>query len=368
MVCDESTGQCVPESTTCDPACGPNTNCTADGECVCVSGYSNCNSLPGDGCECDGACAADGTCEGGTPPPPDNCSTKECPPDKICDEETGECIDKPTPAPTDAIALLKIYRLTQEGETQTLGEDGKAARQLVWFHEQDPLPPDNRQVYTTSEGETCTYDETTSPTKLLWPGMWPESPTLGAGNVTFSVDGAPGPIVVEASNMGGDWNYFRKEPDDMPNGYGWFSPDYLPFGASYTVTTAGGPDLGPMTFNGRIPADFTISAPIEKGQGEVPEGDLTVTWTPPAPASRMEILLTQADPHGYQAELRCSVTDDGSATIPAAAVANFSMDVFLEMHRINERYGSPTDAQSGKVVHTTILADVQHRRWFTIAY
>src|SRR5512143_2881786 len=61
LVCDETTGTCVPGGTCTATSCGANATCDADGQCRCKLAWSDCNGdmgqAGGNGCECNNACA-----------------------------------------------------------------------------------------------------------------------------------------------------------------------------------------------------------------------------------------------------------------------------------------------------------------------
>ncbi len=368
MACDEATGSCVATSVICEPACGPNANCTAAAACACIQGHSDCNGTPGDGCECaTTTCNVDGTCGGDSPPPPpppppppQGCQTEVCPTGKVC-TDSGECIEKPTPAPSDIIARLQLRRLTQDGAAKVLGDHGEGAQEEVWFRQQETLPVDKRQTFQTADGETCFLQAGAS----RWLDDWPSTPIISAGNVTFNVTGAPGAIVIGAHDSGGEWFYWRDEPDNLPTGAGsvtnWFEPQYVPFGAGFTADVVGGPDLGAMSFQGQIPDDFAIVTPREELEGQQPTGDLTVKWDPPQPGASMEITLTAA----YQDTVACVVKDDGEATIPAAVTSRFSLKTLLEMRRDIQVYTKVTEPLNKLTVHATVAGRVEHHRWIS---
>jgi hypothetical protein len=294
----------------------------------------------------------DGPAADGARPKPCNCS-----PTEICDTQ-GKCITPPVPSPGEAVAELVLLKQVSPMDTTILKQLGKGEADL---HDQEPLPKDNRPSWTSSEGEKCYFEIGTNYPYYYDGKSWPSGPMLGAGNLTFTVAGGAGPIVLEAMNLSG-WAYFHKDtPPHLKEGAtsypDFFDAAYLPAGAAFEVKTAGGPSVGAHTLTGgELPVAFNITTPAAEAPGaQAPaSGDLVVKWSPAQSSATMEIFITSAAGMDV-ALLSCRGRDDGSLTVPAAAMKNFAAGetLGLQLRRTTERYTKVTTT-GGKVLHVQL--------------
>ncbi|MFC1611169.1 hypothetical protein ACFL6C_09430 [Myxococcota bacterium] len=213
-----------------------------DGEVTCEPGQA-CNSTDpvGPTCEwqCQGkACGPNGC--GGV------CGT--CPTGQTCTPD-GQCGVPPVPTDGDLIGTIRLLHQVAPREVGSLlGELGKAEASFWDF---EPLPNDDRTTYITVEGEPCTL-ETGSEYPFYFDGAtWPSGPGRTAGDLTFAVAGAPGPIVLEAmdADEGGPevygWAYIHDSvppplEDDTTVLPDFFDIAYVPPGALFSVSAGGG--------------------------------------------------------------------------------------------------------------------------------
>jgi hypothetical protein len=288
--------------------------------------------------------------------PPKKC---ECALDEVCNAK-GDCIKKPTPQAGEVIGELVLLRQESPSTQGVLAKFGKGEAD---FHDQEPLPADTRQSYTTPEGEKCFLEIGTTYPYYYDGKFWPTGPGRGAGKLTFTVQGAPGVIEldpIETKSFG--WGYsLGQTPPPLKEGAttyaDFFLPTYVPPGATFEVLAAGGPDIGQQLFTGgELPAVFTITQPdAEKSGAKAPAGqDLQVAWSPPQQRAVMEIFITADIGMGDIQLLSCTVKDDGSATIPAAAMSNFMGSTGIQLRRSVVRYFKG-GASGGKVLHTYLI-------------
>jgi hypothetical protein len=282
----------------------------------------------------------------------------DCKASEVCNT-AGVCVPTPVPSAGEILGELVLLQQVSPMDTSILARLGKGEAS---FYAQEPLPTDTRKSYTNSSGEKCFFEIGTTYPSYFDGKIWPAGKGLGAGNLTFTVTGAAGPIVLEAANYSG-WSYFHKDvPPQLKQGASsypdFFDPAYLPAGAAFQVQAAGGPDVAAATFNaGELPASFTISSPAAEAPGaQAPAGkDLVVTWTPAQSSATMEVFITSMVGTDV-ALLTCVGRDDGSLTVPTAALANFSagQTLGLQLRRTTDRYAK-LSTTGGKVLHLHLL-------------
>ncbi len=282
----------------------------------------------------------------------------DCKTTEVCNT-AGVCVPAPVPSAGEIVGELVLLRQVSPMDTAILASLGKGEAS---FYAQEPLPTDTRKSYTSSGGEKCSFEIGTTYPSYFDGKIWPAGPGLGAGNLTFTVMGVSGPIVLEAANYSG-WSYFHKDvPPQLKEGASsypdFFDPAYLPAGAAFEVKAAGGPDVAAATFaGGELPASFTITSPAAESPGaQAPAGkDLVIAWTPAQSSATMEVFITAAVGTDV-ALLTCVGRDDGSLTVPAAALANFSagQTLGLQLRRTTDRYAK-LSAAGGKVLHLHLL-------------
>jgi hypothetical protein len=286
-----------------------------------------------------------------------------CPEGEICNIH-DKCIAKPTHQGTDVVAELVLLNQETPLGTDMLAKLGKAETS-IYAHE--PLPTDTRDVYTTPEGESCYFESGGSMYPHYYDGeYWPAGPGLGAGNLTFQVTGGPSSIIMETMDLGAEYGfgyYHNTVPPPLSDGTvtyaDFFDVVNVPLGADFTVQAAGGPDVASASFSGgKLPEAFTITSPaVETPNATAPAGTpLTVAWSPPQPSAVMEVFITAEAGMGSLSLLSCMLTDDGSATIPAAALAQFSgySTVGLQLRRTVSRY-QQAGASQGRTLHLYLI-------------
>jgi len=231
-------------------------------------------------------------------PEPGECN---CDPEQICVPKTGECIAKADLPEGELYGEIEVVRnVAEESKTDRFG---RADAKFFVF---EAPPAVTLQEYYTDDNELCLlYDADDFP-------LWPEGRTLDAGEITLTVDGADGPIVLQSKigSRSGKAKYNVSDPPKSGTADNLFSPAYTPLDARFAIEAAGGADIGAFSFDeGQMPGEYEIDA-----KGEIADdGDLIVRWDSPEPAATMEIVLSFA----YDGYVTCTVRDDGEAKIPA---------------------------------------------------
>ncbi len=235
-------------------------------------------------------------------------------------------VDAPTPdaavtadaRPPDVQARIQLLNQEVFREDDAFASGGTGR---MYFFDPQPLPDDDRPSWYTSDGERCTYESGTEWPILLDGGVeWPDGPFYDAGDLQFDVTGAPNLIVFEYY----DTAYIRKEPEALQQGgfthSSFFNAENLPPGQPFTMTAVGGPGVGAFTVPSlSLPADYSVTSPdIEGGTTVVSvAAPLEVSWSPPQPEATFWLLVK--DSFSF---ILCELDDDGSATIPEAAMSN----------------------------------------------
>jgi len=299
-----------------------------------------------------------------SPPLPDGSPALgcQCNPDEVCNSQ-GQCIKEPTPKPGEIVGELVLLRQVVPGGTSVIDLLGKAEAD---FRDQEPLPADPRKAYPTPDGSMCWYEMGTIwPHTLTGGAYWPTGPGRGAGKLTFRA--GAGPIELDVLDMGQapnhDFAYFHDQvPPPLKDGAAtysdFFDVKHIPFGTKFSVEAAGGPSIAKQVFQGGETAkEFTITKPgVEQADASAPsQQPLTVEWSPAQPDAMMEIFLTQSFGMGDIALLTCMGEDDGSLTIPAAALQNLApMSTGVQLRRSVKRYQQLSVAQ-GKILHLYLI-------------
>jgi hypothetical protein len=277
----------------------------------------------------------------------------------VCSTD-GSCVPEPVIQPGEIMGEVILLKQVSPMDTTILHQLGKGEAS---FYAQESLPHDGRETWATGEGGTCWYEIGSTYPSWYNNTSWPSGPGLGAGNLTFTVTGAAGPIVLEASNYSG-WAYFHKDtPPHLTEGStsypDFFDPAYLPSGAAFKVDLAGGPDIAAAAVtNGVFAPDFNISIPPAEAQGAqaTANADLIVQWSPPSiGGGYMEVFITSMMGDEI-ALLSCKIRDTGSITVPAAAMKKFysGESLGLQLRRTSERYAKITTT-GGKILHLKVL-------------
>jgi hypothetical protein len=151
----------------------------------------------------------------------------------------------------------------------------------------------------------------------------------GGPGIQLSVPGGPQPISVpfDESSYPGYRGYYGTGPSQPQR----FAPS-----SAYTLSSAGGPDLGPLTVLGAVstPADFTVSPDLLAGRLPVFQSDqMTFTWTPDVTGlTRFIFKITSGD------KVLQYIADDqqGRLTIPASELSRLPSGpalLIFERHR-----------------------------------
>lgn len=219
--------------------------------------------------------------------------------------------------PADVTARLLYINQRVFREDDAFARGGTAKLEL---YAPQALPADDRPSFSNADGERCTFETGTAwPTLLSGGETWPAGPFLDAGNLSLAVSGTPAPVVYEYY----DSYYLRLSPDPVKLGnfthsY-FFSPVYVPHGATAALQASGGTDLGTFEVTGiELAANYTVTSPNLVMGGDVidTEAPLTLTWGPPEPGDEMVLIVK--DSFSF---LKCVFDDDGEATVPVEAMA-----------------------------------------------
>lgn len=233
---------------------------------------------------------------------------------------------------------------------------GGTGRLLLFAAE--ALPADDRESFTNTDGERCTYESGTEwPTFLTGDVEWPPGDLLNAGDLQFDVTDGPNQIVFEYYETA----YIRKAPAAVVQGpfthSSFFDGSNLPSGKDIMVSAVGGPDLGSFSFTATLPEDFVVSSPdIVGGTGTIDVSQaMDIAWSPADSESRMEVIVK--DSFSF---LRCNFADDGSATIPQSAMAKLNNGQFatftVQAIRQRSHHAQVTDS-GGNVVDIDFVAE-----------
>jgi hypothetical protein len=296
--------------------------------------------------------------DNGLPKVDDGVPAKECDckDTEVCDSNK-QCVAKPVPAPTDVLGYVVLENYVDPTFATMPVTGGAVGRfEATFYVKEDPPWADPRTQFTTPEGDVCYRDEfSCSYPHCHNDEVWlPKG--LGAGDLTFTIAGAPGPVVLTPFNAGGasgdDWMYDINptNPGPLKEGtttYGsWFDKKYLPLGATFDMAATGGPQLKAETFAGlQMPTAFEIQSPPSNHPVSTTE-DLHISWTPAQTGATMSLELVS----GETAALRCNVRDDGSVTIPTAALASLGGVNYITFQRTVTRYWKTTTVD-GRTAH-----------------
>jgi hypothetical protein len=285
-----------------------------------------------------------------------------CTENQVCDSNK-KCVPKPTPTPSVEVVGEVILEHYVDPVFATMAFTGGAVGRSDATFYVEALPPwsDVRSTVTTPEGDTCYLDGySCSYPHCQNDQVW-LPPGLDAGELTFTIAGAPGPVSLTAFNAGGsgkpdDWLYSwsKDKPGPLKDGSAtyssWIDKSYVPLGAKMQMEMAGGADFNPQSFPGlEMPALFTITAPPPSGP--VPTGQpLKITWSPPQSGAKMSLEIVGPGMPETAKALRCTIRDDGSITIPAGAVTQLGGVAYITFQRDVTRYWKVT-TKGGKVAH-----------------
>ncbi len=233
---------------------------------------------------------------------------------------------------------------------------GGTGRLLLFAAE--ALPADDRERFVNAENELCTYESGTEwPTFLTGDVEWPTGDLLNAGDLQFDVTDGPNQIVFEYYETA----YIRNAPAAVVQGSfthtSFFDGSNLPSGKDIMVSAVGGPDLGSFSFAAALPQNFTMSTPdIVGGNSTIDVSKaMDFAWSPGNGDSRMEVIVK--DSFSF---LRCNFADDGSATIPAGAMAKLNSGQFatfiVQAIRQRSHHSQVTDS-GGKVIDIDFVAE-----------
>ena len=257
--------------------------------------------------------------------------------------------------PGDYGAYLRLIRQEAFREDDAFAAGGTGR---LYFFVKEPLPADDRPRFANGDGEECVMEVGTEwPTVPTTGVEWPTNPLLGVGDLTIEVVDGPNTIVFEET----DGAYFRKEPEPLVQGdfthSSFFDSSNLPSGKAFTFTTAGGPEVGALSFGGVLPDDYSVSSPdMETGNDVIDVSEpLTVTWSPAQPGALMEVIVTDSF-----SVLRCNFADDGSATVPATAMAQLVAGQFSTVSIQTLRQVAVTEQvedDNGKLVDIDFIAE-----------
>ncbi len=219
--------------------------------------------------------------------------------------------------PPDVTADLLYIDQEVFREDDAFAMGGTAQLEL---YDPQPYPADDRTEFLNADGERCTLESGTEWPHLL-PGdeTWPAGSFKNAGNLTLTASSAPGPVVYEYF----DSYYLRLAPDPVQQGSfthnSFFSPAYIPAGASASVDASGGADIGAFSVTGlTLAADYVVTSPNLVTGDDIIRNDeaLSFAWNPPAPGDKMAVIVK--DSFRF---IKCVFDDDGEGTVPAPAMA-----------------------------------------------
>jgi hypothetical protein len=298
--------------------------------------------------------------------------TCNCNWDQVCDA-TGKCIAKPEPTLEEVQGEAVLDRYMDPSRTDVTGH---FARGEAKFFKKATPPTDTRDKFQTDNGETCYFENNSG---CCYPSWWNDQlwilPGLNAGKLTYTIQGAQGPVVYETFNSDkpGDpnptgWIYFHGDtPPPIQEGSStyadWFDENYLPFDAPFQMSMAGGSDFKAESFTGlKLPKAFDITNP-PVGSDVSMDHDLKISWTPAEEGASMYIEIWGPIGMDNWVGLRCTVRDDGEVTIPQAAVGKLGLVSGIQMQRNVTRYRKTTTLD-GKNAHLYLTGRYTNvRRW-----
>jgi hypothetical protein len=281
----------------------------------------------------------------------------DCKDNEVCDINK-KCVPQPQPSPTDVLGTVVLENYVDPVFSSYPVTGGAVGRYDATFYvQEDPPWSDPRTKITTPEGDVCYQDSYSCgyphcQNDTVW---LPKG--LGAGDLTFTVEGAPGPVVLTPFNAGGtgkpdDWMYALSddEPGPLKDGsttYGsWFDKGYVPRGAKFEMAMAGGPHFKAETFAGlQLASSFQILSPPANQPIRTQE-DLRISWSPAQTGAVMNLEIVA----GEAAALRCTVRDDGSVTIPSSALTALGGVSYITFQRDVTRYWKTTTLD-GRTAH-----------------
>lgn len=303
----------------------------------------------------------------GDNPPPKDC---DCDEDQICNTDF-DCVDKPDPAEDDVLGEVVIKHLENEN-LEILSANGAVGKYsgVFWNQSDKPGWDDPRESFTTPEGFLCYHDEYS----CGFPGcnegdVWiPVG--LSAGDLTFTVKGAPGPVVWEAwesSSYG--WSYSLKEDEPGPIKDGatthasFFESKYVPLDSEMTMDMDGGDDFDSASFeNLAMPRRLVITSPTPGVEPPADE-DLEISWEDPQGGTTINIEMVSGDPMvGTPGKVTCSFRDSGKVTIPKAELAKMHQGrVYISLQRDATRYVK-VETKDNRDAHLMLTGrfEVQH--------
>ncbi len=303
--------------------------------------------------------------KGVTPPP-----TCDCDEDQVCNTES-ECVAKPAPTENDVVGEVVIKHLENEN-LEILVANGAVGKykSSFWDKSDGPSWDDPRTSFTTPEGFLCYHDESS----CAYPGcnndnVWiPKG--LSAGDLTFTVESAPGPVVFEAwESLSIGWQYKLKEGEPGPIKDGntthasFFESKYVPLGAPMTMAMAGGDDLDAATYENLAMAQRLVLTAPTPGVEPSADEDLKITWDSTQGGTTINIELVSGDAMvGTPAKISCSFRDSGSITIPKAELAKMHQGrIYMSIQRDATRYVK-TQTKDGRDAHLMLTGrfEVQH--------
>ncbi len=311
--------------------------------------------------------------KGVTPP-----KTCECDDDQVCTTDF-ECVAKPEPAENEAVGTAVIEHFEDDTLTITSanGVAGRlAALSTLFFDKADPPWADPRTSFTTPEGYLCYHDNYScgypycSNEYDVWLPVG-----LNAGDLTFTIEGAPGPVVYAPYNTDkqgvGDWGYALKddEPGPIKEGNstysGYFDVSYVPLNASMTLAMSGGDHFDAAAYdNLAMPERLVLTAPPP--DVEVPaDQDLTISWDKAQAGTNISVELVSGNPmFGAALKINCTFRDSGSITIPKAELAKMHQgEVWMIIQRNATRYVK-TQTKDGRPAHLMFTGRYETRRYF----